>query len=378
MSPRAGRRAGPVCAAAGWGRPGRGRPLAGIAPGVCCRGADCRHPPASMRFHTYTDTSPAWPMPSTCRRCSTSSRTSSSSRGSPAANLAPVLGRLRRRGATARSMRSSRPSSRRSSRAASSRPRCSRRCAARATRSRQAKLAELLDELVQRLIDEGFLNLDAPPRSARHPPARGGQGQLAQAAARDVQFNLTRQGHRLPGLPDAAHSPRLARQVEQLRQPRDAAPRHRRRGRRRGASRTSSATCSISTSTTPSSNALARTGKLEVPIDLDYGDLMVRQAEYRSSCATVLHARLVALDDPVRRGPVHAGQEGRAGAHAPHPHAVPRRHHAVVLFHDSAEEIPLATLARRRWDRTTPTPPKASSWRAACCWRRRRTCGRSS
>ena len=35
-------------------------------------------------------------------------------------------------------------------------------------------------------------------------------------------------------------------------------------------------------------NALARNGNLDVPIDLDYCDLMVRQAEYRSSCATVL------------------------------------------------------------------------------------------
>ena len=35
-------------------------------------------------------------------------------------------------------------------------------------------------------------------------------------------------------------------------------------------------------------NALARTGEISVPIDLDYSDLMVRQAEYRSSCATVL------------------------------------------------------------------------------------------
>src|SRR6185437_9923085 len=35
-------------------------------------------------------------------------------------------------------------------------------------------------------------------------------------------------------------------------------------------------------------NSLLRTGSLEVPMDIDYGDLMVRQAEYRSSCATVL------------------------------------------------------------------------------------------
>ena len=51
----------------------------------------------------------------------------------------------------------------------------------------------------------------------------------------------------------------------------------------------------------------------------------------------------------------------------------------VVLFHDSAEEIPLSALAPRAGRaRTTPTPPKGSSSRAASCWRRRRTCARSS
>ena len=38
----------------------------------------------------------------------------------------------------------------------------------------QAKLAKLLDDLVQRLIDEGYLNLDAPPQMpAGHQPVDG-------------------------------------------------------------------------------------------------------------------------------------------------------------------------------------------------------------
>ena len=36
-------------------------------------------------------------------------------------------------------------------------------------------------------------------------------------------------------------------------------------------------------------------------------------------------AGLLALDDPLRRGSLHAGQEGGAGADAPDPHPVPRR-----------------------------------------------------
>src|SRR3954464_3206387 len=58
----------------------------------------------------------------------------------------------------------------------------------------QAKLAKLLDDLVQRLIDEGYLNLDTPPQMpGSHQPVEG-KGSIAQAAARDVNFNLTNKG----------------------------------------------------------------------------------------------------------------------------------------------------------------------------------------
>jgi Ca-activated chloride channel family protein len=41
-----------------------------------------------------------------------------------------------------------------------------------------------------------------------------GKGSSRHAASKDVQFNLTRQGDRLPRLQDAARPSRLARQVE--------------------------------------------------------------------------------------------------------------------------------------------------------------------
>ena len=47
---------------------------------------------------------------------------------------------------------------------------------------------------MQRLVEEGFLKLDKPARvPAGHQPVYG-KGSLAQAAARDVQFNLTERG----------------------------------------------------------------------------------------------------------------------------------------------------------------------------------------
>src|ERR1041385_6785089 len=55
----------------------------------------------------------------------------------------------------------------------------------------QAKLAKLLDELVQRLVNEGYLSMDAPPQMpAGHQPLEG-PGSIAKAEARAGQFNLT-------------------------------------------------------------------------------------------------------------------------------------------------------------------------------------------
>src|SRR5258705_3576152 len=150
----------------------------------------------------------------------------------------------------------------------------------------QAKLAKLLDDLVQRLIDEGYLKLDAPPQMpGAHQPVEG-KGSIAQAAARDVNFNLTEKGidflgyKTLRGLLGSlgkssfgSHdTPYLATGIEA-----DGWSKQYEFGD----------VLNIDVNETLK-NALARTGSLDIPIDLDYSDLMVRQSEYRSSCATVL------------------------------------------------------------------------------------------
>jgi Ca-activated chloride channel homolog len=92
-------------------------------------------------------------------------------------------------------------------------------------------------------------------------------------------------------------------------------------------------------------NALARTGSLEVPMDLDYGDLMVQQSEYRSSMATVLmldtsHSMILYGEDrftPAKKVALALTHLIRT--------QFPGDTIKVVLFHDSAEEIPIATLA---------------------------------
>src|SRR3954462_14169368 len=207
----------------------------------------------------------------------------------------------------------------------------------------QAKLAKLLDDLVQRLIDEGYLNLDVPPQMpGAHQPVEG-KGSIAQAAARDVNFNLTGKGidflgyKTLRGLLGSlgkssfgSHdTPYLATGIEA-----DGWSKPYEFGD----------VLNIDVNETLK-NSLIRTGKIEVPMDLDYGDLMVRQAEYRSSCATVLmldcsHSMILYGEDrftPAKKVALALTHLIRT--------QFPGDTIRVVLFHDSAEEIPLATLA---------------------------------
>jgi Ca-activated chloride channel family protein len=92
-------------------------------------------------------------------------------------------------------------------------------------------------------------------------------------------------------------------------------------------------------------NAVRRNGT-KIPIDLDYPDLMVHQCEYQSSCATVLmldcsHSMILYGEDrftPAKRVALALSHLIRTQYPGDSLHS--------VLFHDSAEEIPLAKLAR--------------------------------
>ncbi len=90
-------------------------------------------------------------------------------------------------------------------------------------------------------------------------------------------------------------------------------------------------------------NAIGREG-LGVPLNLEYGDLMVRQSEYQSSCATVLmldcsHSMILYGEDrftPAKRVALALAHLIRT--------QYPGDSLRLVLFHDGAEEVPLATL----------------------------------
>jgi Ca-activated chloride channel family protein len=94
-------------------------------------------------------------------------------------------------------------------------------------------------------------------------------------------------------------------------------------------------------------SAVKRKG-LGVPLELDYGDIHVHQSEYRSSCATVLmldcsHSMILYGEDrftPAKKVALALAHLIRAQYAGDSLH--------LVLFHDSAEEVPLSQLARVR------------------------------
>ena len=97
--------------------------------------------------------------------------------------------------------------------------------------------------------------------------------------------------------------------------------------------------------TTTLSAAIAREG-ISMPLNLEYSDLHVHQCEYQSSCATVVmldcsHSMILYGEDrftPAKKVAMALSHLIRT--------QYPGDSLSLVLFHDSAEEVPLSQLAR--------------------------------
>lgn len=206
----------------------------------------------------------------------------------------------------------------------------------------QRALGELLDRIVQRLIEEGYLKVDQAPQVPAGYQSLFGPGGQAREAAQHVQFSLTEKGidflgyktlrnllgsigkssfgaHETPYLSTGIEAESVSRVYE------------------------FGDTLNLDVPATLAS-AIARNG-LKVPLELDYPDLMVHQSEYRSSAATVLmldcsHSMILYGEDrftPAKKVALALTHLIRT--------QFPGDSLRVVLFHDSAEEIPLAALA---------------------------------
>ena len=202
-----------------------------------------------------------------------------------------------------------------------------------------SKLSELINKLLGRLAEEGYITVEQPnPRRGELSEAGQGQGKDGSPRFEVTDKALDFLGFKtlqdlLGSLGKASfgrHDTReLATGIES-----DGSTRRYEFGD----------TLNLDVSATLLSS-LRRQG-LRLPLELDYPDLQVRQCEYQSSCATVLmldcsHSMILYGED--RFTP--AKKVALALTHLIRTQYPGDTLH-LVLFHDSAEEMPLQELAR--------------------------------
>ena len=202
---------------------------------------------------------------------------------------------------------------------------------------------DLLDKLTERLANEGFINPQQPPQ-VTPPPQTSARGQLGEARDRtEARFEITDKAIDFLGfktLQDLLGS--LGRSSFGRHDTRDLSTGVESGGASRPYEFGDVLNLDISQTL---SNAIRRDG-VKVPIDLQYRDLTVHQCEYQSSCATVLlldcsHSMILYGEDrftPAKRVAMALSHLIRT--------QYPGDTLSLVLFHDSAEEVPLSQLAR--------------------------------
>jgi Ca-activated chloride channel family protein len=207
-----------------------------------------------------------------------------------------------------------------------------------------SQLEELLNQLIERLVEEGYLKLsEEPARADERRRQRGrGYGEEGEPLPRNVKFEVTEKGLDFLGYKTLRNllgslgkssvgrhdTPHLSTGVEASQSPKPYE---------------FGDTINLDVNTTLLS-AIKREG-LTVPLNLEYRDLHVHQQDYQSSCATVVmldcsHSMILYGED--RFTP--AKKVALALAHLIRTQ-YPGDSLKVVLFHDDAEELPLARLA---------------------------------
>jgi Ca-activated chloride channel homolog len=207
----------------------------------------------------------------------------------------------------------------------------------------QQQLRDLVDQLIQRLMDEGYLQ--GQPPQVTPPPDKMARGSLGSErdAQNQARFEITDKTIDFLGfrtLKDLLGS--LGKSSFGRHDTRELATGIESGGASRPYEFGDTLNLDVSGTLF---NAVRREGA-KVPIELDYPDLMVHQCEYHSSCATVLmldcsHSMILYGEDrftPAKRVALALSHLIRTQFPGDSLH--------LVLFHDSAEEVPLAELAR--------------------------------
>ena len=200
------------------------------------------------------------------------------------------------------------------------------------------QLDELIEKLIERMQQEDYISVDEPHDPARRSNLGGQTGEAQQARFEITDKSLDFLGFKslrnlLGSLGKSSfgrHDTRdLATGIEAS-----------------GSSKTYEFGDTLNLDITATlSNAIEREG-LTLPLNIEYSDLQVHQCEYQSSCATVLmldcsHSMILYGEDrftPAKKVAMALSHLIRT--------QYPGDSLSLVLFHDSAEEIPLSQLAR--------------------------------
>ena len=202
----------------------------------------------------------------------------------------------------------------------------------------EGQLDELIEQLIERMQQEDYISIDQPHDPSQQSSVGGRAGEAQQARFEITDKSLDFLGFKslrnlLGSLGKSSfgrHDTRdLATGIEAS-----------------GSSKTYEFGDTLNLDITATlSNAIQREG-LSLPLNIEYSDLQVHQCEYQSSCATVLmldcsHSMILYGEDrftPAKKVAMALSHLIRT--------QYPGDSLSLVLFHDSAEEIPLSQLAR--------------------------------
>lgn len=219
-----------------------------------------------------------------------------------------------------------------------------------------SQLQEMLNQLIERLVEEGYLTLHEPPLTSqqrREMMGGNGEGRIEEPLPRNVKFEVTEKGldflgyKTLRNLLGSLGKSSLGRhdtlhlatgvEAESASKPYEFGD-----------------TINLDVNTTLMSamqrglregSEHAGGARTVFPLNLEYKDLHVHQCDYQSSCATVVmldcsHSMILYGEDrftPAKKVALALGHLIRT--------QYPGDSLKIVLFHDSAEELPLAKLA---------------------------------
>jgi Ca-activated chloride channel family protein len=203
----------------------------------------------------------------------------------------------------------------------------------------EGTLDELVDELIERMQQEDYISIDQPEDPAQQSSV-GGQTGPNQSQAR---FEITDKSLDFLGfktLRDLLGS--LGKSSFGRHDTRDLATGIEASGTSRQYEFGDTINLDI---TATLASAIQREG-LALPLNIEYSDLQVHQCEYQSSCATVLmldcsHSMILYGEDrftPAKKVAMALSHLIRT--------QYPGDSLSLILFHDSAEEVPLSQLAR--------------------------------